>query len=321
MTTFRARTRFASRLFLVTLISGLWAPSLVAAPPEGESVVVSGFDTPESVLHDPVLDWYVVSNVGTGNPAALDGNGFISTVSPAGTVLHLTWIQNGVGGATLNGPKGLALSGQALYVADIDTLRVFDRITGEPRRNVPLPNPFAPKPLFLNDVVVENDGTAYLTDTRNNAIFVVDRNDNASVLVSGPQLGAPNGILIDRGSLSWVTFFGNQIKRLTRSGELLTEATVPAVDVSALGLPPGAMFLDGYVHHEGDLLVSSWVTGKVYRIGRSGHELETVASFVSALDNPFHPDGPADMGIDRRRNRLLIPLFNQGQLVMLTLQH
>jgi hypothetical protein len=308
-------------LLLVALVSaGLASSAIAASTASGESLVVSGFETPESVVHDPVEDWYLVSNVGAGNPAALDGNGFISKVSPDGSVLDLAWIQSGVRGVTLNGPKGLALSGEALYVADIDTLRVFERRTGAPRRSVVLPNPFAPKPLFLNDVVVDGDGTAYLTDNRNNAIFVVDRSGHPSVLASGPQLGGPNGLLFDRGSLSWVTFFGHRIMRLTRSGQLLTEATLPADDVSALGLPPGAMFLDGYARDEGDLFVTSWVSGKVYRVGRSGTDLVIVASLVSMLDNPAHPDGPADIGIDRRRRRLLIPLFNQGQVVIMPLQ-
>lgn len=67
-------------------------------------------------------------------------------------------------------------------------------------------------------------------------------------------------------------------------------------------------------------LVSSWVSGKVYRLGRSGTELATVAEFVSALDSPAHPDGPADMAVDTRRNRLLIPLFNTNQLVSVPLR-
>jgi hypothetical protein len=318
----RSRTKqLASCMSLVTLVSGMPASSVIAAPsPSRESLVISGFEAPESVAHDPVGDWYLVSNVGTGNPAALDGNGFISKVSPDGSVLDLTWIQSGAQGVTLNGPKGLALHGEALYVADIDVLRVFNRRTGAPERNVAMPNPFAPKPLFLNDVVVAEDGTVFLTDNRNSAIFVVDRNYHAAVLASGPQLGGPNGILYDRGSLSWATFFGHQVKRLTRSGQLLTEATLPAEDVSAFGLPPGAMFLDGYVRDEGDLLVTSWVSGKVYRIGRSGTDLVIAARFVSMSDNPAHPDGPADIGIDRSRGRLLIPLFNQGQVVIMPLQ-
>jgi len=69
------------------------------------------------------------------------------------------------------------------------------------------------------------------------------------------------------------------------------------------------------------LIVTSWVTGAVYRIGRSGTELETIAKFVAALDNPMNPSGPADIGVDRSRGRLLIPLFNSGELVMIPLEN
>ena len=315
-------TQFVSRmLFAAALTTFFSAPVFGEPAGAGEPIVVSGFQAPESVVHDRVMDWYLVSNVGLGNPAAFDHNGFISKVSPGGVVLDLAWIQDGVGGVTLNGPKGLALRGDALYVADVDTLRIFDRRTGALRRSVPMPNPFAPKPLFLNDVVVAGDGSVYLTDNRNSAIFEVDRKYRVRLLASGPLLGGPNGIRLDSGSLSWVTFFGHEVKRLTRDGQLLTEATLPVEDVSSLGLPPGALLLDGYARDEGDLLVSSWVSGKVFRIGRSGTDLATIAEFVSALDNPAHPDGPADLAVDRQRHRLLIPLFNQNQLVILSLRN
>ncbi len=312
------RNRFA-RYPMLAAIGLVLSVGTANAIGDEAHIVVSGFQTPESVVHDVVADWYLVSNVGAGNPAALDHNGSISKVSPDGVMIDAAWIQDGVDGAVLNGPKGLALTKDALYVADIDTLRIFDRFTGAPRRNIAIANPFS-TPLFLNDVVVAGDETVYLTDNRNSAIFAVDRKRRASLLVSGPQLGGPNGILFDRGSLSWVTFFGHEIKRLTSSGHLVTEATLPAEDVSSLPLPPGALFLDGYARYEGDLLVSSWVSGKVYRIPRSGSELATVAEFVAAVDNPARPDGPADMSVDRKRNRLLIPLFNANQLVIVSLK-
>lgn len=313
------RHRLTACSTLVALALTTLCVSLAIAA-EPETIVVSGFQTPESVVHDRIADWYLVSNVGIGNPGALDHNGFISKVSPSGAILELDWIRDGARRVTLNGPKGLALHGDALYVADVDTVRIFDRFTGAPRRSVPMPNPFAPRPLFLNDVAVDRGGNVYVTDNRNGAIFVVDGKRRASVLVSGPELGGPNGLLVDRGSLSWVTFFGHEIKRLTRSGRLLTEATITVEDASAPGLPPGALFLDGYARDEGDLLVSSWVSGKIYRSGRSGSELVTVAEFVGARENPALPDGPADMEIDRARNRLLIPLFNAHQLVIMQLE-
>ena len=69
--------------------------------------VISGFVSPESVIHDVDTDEYLVSNV--GGPPVVVNHGFISRVSPDGTILDLRWIQDGVNGVTLHGPKGLFL--------------------------------------------------------------------------------------------------------------------------------------------------------------------------------------------------------------------
>src|SRR5260370_34592685 len=140
---------------------------LAASTPavDSDRIVVSGLRGPESVVHDPLTDVYLVSNV--GGPPVIFNHGFISRVSPQGVVLDLKWIEDGVNGATLHGPKGLWLHRAELYVVDVDTLLIFNRFTGAPIRNVPIPNPSAPPApppalatptaLFLNHVVVTND--------------------------------------------------------------------------------------------------------------------------------------------------------------------
>jgi hypothetical protein len=64
-------------------------------------IVVSGFEAPESVLHDPDLDQYLVSNVGVGDRAALHHNEFSSRVSPDGAIQELRWSHDGVKGVTI----------------------------------------------------------------------------------------------------------------------------------------------------------------------------------------------------------------------------
>jgi hypothetical protein len=320
----KTRNLFLHSSTALGLGSLLAASALAAGLPVADLAVkvVDGFIGPESVIHDPQTDEYLVSNVG-GSPVTVN-HGFISRVSPDGTVLDLRWIQDGVNGVTLHGPKGLWLHRNDLYVADVDTLRIFNRHTGAPIRSVPIPNPFAPAALFLNHVVVTGNGTVYISDQLNSAIFTVDPEGYASVLASGPQLGNPDGFLLNDGELSWVTFFGHEVRRLTGSGKIIMDAPLPAVDVTGLRLgpnplPPGALLLDGYVRWHDSLLVSSWVTGKIYRIGRSGTEMTTVFQVVGAADNPGNPDGPAKINIDYSRSRLLIPLFNKGQLVIVQL--
>src|SRR5206468_12792291 len=112
-------------------------PAAPPAPGATKVTVVEGFLTPESVLHDSVQDIYFVSNI-NGNPTAKDNNGFISRVRPDGAVENLKFIEGGHGGVTLNAPKGLAIRGDTVWVADIDMVRSFDAKTGAPRDSVSL---------------------------------------------------------------------------------------------------------------------------------------------------------------------------------------
>jgi hypothetical protein len=61
--------------------------------------------------------------------------------------------------------------------------------------------------LFLNDVVVEI-GDVFVSDNRNGGIFAVDPRGRAWLWAAATTLGGQNGLLLDRGSLGWVTFFG-----------------------------------------------------------------------------------------------------------------
>src|SRR5207253_5258061 len=99
------------------------------APAATKVLTVEGFLTPESVLHDTTQDIYFVSNI-NGSPTAKDNNGFISRVRPDGAVENLKFIEGGKNGVTLHGPKGLALWGDTLWVADIDVVRGFNARTG-----------------------------------------------------------------------------------------------------------------------------------------------------------------------------------------------
>ncbi len=75
-----------------------------------------GFDGPESMIHDPVGDYYLVSNI-VGSPGEADDNGFISRLNPDGSVAELAWIDGADDGVTLNAPKALAIHGDELLVA------------------------------------------------------------------------------------------------------------------------------------------------------------------------------------------------------------
>ena len=72
--------------------------------------------------------WYV-SNI-NGNPSVKDNNGFIARVRADSTASMTMTSRGGKNDIRLDAPKGMALVGDTLYVADIDRVRVFNRRTG-----------------------------------------------------------------------------------------------------------------------------------------------------------------------------------------------
>ncbi len=287
-------------LQLAVLIAALMMlPGPVFGGPSLPSpVTVSGFQTPESILYDPVADVYLVSNI-NGNPTGTDDNGFISRVTPDGHIAALKWIDGASAAVTLNAPKGLAIAGTTLYVADITAVRMFDRRTGRPRGSISVPGA-----TFLNDAASAADGSVYITDSGlkpdfspsgTDAVYRI-RNGRLSTVAKGTFLKSPNGVaVLPNGRLVVVTF--------TPTGEMY-ELSVNGLQRQVRRLPKGQ--LDGVVVLQGQvMLVSSWAASAVYRVTGANAEV-LVPGVVS----------PADIGYDSKRNRVLIPLLNKNQVVI-----
>ncbi|MGH7665144.1 MAG: hypothetical protein ACRENI_12770, partial [Gemmatimonadaceae bacterium] len=124
------------------------------------TATIEGFSTPESVKYDEEQDVYFVSNI-NGNPSQKDGNGFISRVEPDSMLVDTMFIAGGAGGVVLNAPKGLAITGDTLWVTDIDVVRGFNRETGAPVGVISFESH---DPRFLNDIATGPDGALFVTD-------------------------------------------------------------------------------------------------------------------------------------------------------------
>lgn len=272
------------------------------APAEAAVRISAGdgmFQTPESALHDPIGDVYLVANI-NGGPLDKDDNGFISQVGPDGAVRSVKWVDGASPGITLNAPKGMGLKGDTLFVADIDVVRLFHRGTGAPLGERPVPGSS-----FLNDVAVAADGTVYVTDTGFRAgaqgfepsgTAAVHRLEaaGAQTVIADTALGGPNGIIVDGNTATVVTF---------GSGEILEIDVTTGRRTRTLSRPPGGQ-LDGVVRlADGSLLVSSWQGQALYRVRGD--------SYTVAVDSV---EAPADIGYDAGRGRVLIPLFQANRL-------
>jgi len=279
------------------------SPAVADAPLGATRVILSdiGLSTPESVLHDTEADVYLVSNI-AGSPLGKDDNGFITRLSPAGKVLAGKWIDGAADDVQLNAPKGSAIVGERLYVADIDVVRIFDRRTGKQAPDVAVKGA-----TFLNDICAGERLDIYVTDSGlkagfkpsgTDAVYRVDRKGRVTVVARTPELGRPNGIVMHGGSMRVVTFGSGEVYRLGQDGAR------DDVIKSAAGNLDGVV-----VDANGGLLISSWQASAVLAGGPSG---PFEARFTDL-------EAPADIGLDPRRNRLLVPLFKRDAIALLEL--
>jgi len=270
---------------------------VAAAPIDVDEV---GFATPESVLYDAAQDIYLVSNI-NGKPTDKDDNGFIARVRPDGTVATLKWIDGGADGVELNAPKGMAVVGGLLYVADIDRVRLFDRSSGAAKGSIEIPGG-----TFVNDLVAAPDGTVYASDSGLTPAFKPSGSDaiwkivsgTASALIKDEKLGRPNGLALDGDQLVVVTFGTGSMYRVNAAGKMgeVTKAPKGSLD----GIEPLG---------DGGFLVSSWEAQAVYKVTADG----TFTAVIEGLP------APADIGWDSKRARLLIPLFNDNKVLIRSL--
>jgi hypothetical protein len=270
-------------------------------PPEpvkpAPALSIKDVSTPESVLYDAKNDVYLVSNI-NGGPSAADNNGFISRISPDGSKVELKWIEAGKKGVKLDAPKGSTIVGDTLYVADITRLRMFDATSGKAKGEVALPGC-----TFANDVTSGPDGKIYVSDTgitidekgitptKSDAVYVVEKG-KAKPLAKSEDLGHPNGLLWS-GDKLWVVSFGSgEIYSLDKAGK----------KADAQKLPKGQ--LDGIVSSGDSLLVSSWEAQGIFK-GKPGGNWDLVLPGLKA---------PADIGLDTKRGRVLVPLFQDNAI-------
>jgi hypothetical protein len=281
-------------------VSEAVAPGGEAAisPVAGPGVTVDGFSEPESALHDPAADVYLVSNV-NGPVAAKDGNGFISRVSPAGEILDLRWIDGATDGVTLHAPKGMGLLGDTLIVADIDYVRLFDRVSGEPIDDWAVDGA-----TFLNDVAVSPGGTIYVSDT--GVRFDGEEPEDSGTSGIHAFSGDGSRRTVDTGDLTGINGLAASGRRLYGvsygSGRIFV---IEDGTLSELPELPG-LGLDGIVVSQHGLLISDWDTETVYLLRENGSVSAVVRNVPS----------PADIGADRSRDRLLIPRLTTGQLLL-----
>jgi hypothetical protein len=116
---------------------------------------------------------------------------------------------------------------------------------------------------------------------------VIDKAGKVKPLAKSKDLSGPNGLIATDKGVLVNTFGSDEIYRLNAEGA--KEETTK--------IPGGG--LDGMTMMGDSILVASWKTSTVYK-GKLGGKFEPLVQGLK---------GPADIGFDTKRSRLLVPRF------------
>lgn len=244
---------------------------------------IDGFSGPESVRYDPDQDVWFVGNF-NGDGGERDGNGFVSRVEAASGRMETLRFAQGTPAYPLHAARGMAITGDTLWVADIDGVHLFDRRTGAQLAFVDLT---AFEPGFLNDIAQGPDGALYVTDTGRSAVYRIEGRQFTEALLSD-ALGGPNGITFDdsRGVLVLMPWRADARVHTWRPGQ--------APQGFGPTSTPGG--LDGVEPVDRRLLLASQTDSSLHLMDAGGsRRVIRVAG------------RPADIGLDTRRRRVAVP--------------
>ena len=258
---------------------------------------ITGLKTPESLVQAKDGRIFVSEIGGFGK----DGDGQITMIDKEGKAT--------VFASGLDDPKGLAIIGKNLYVAD--KTKVI-KITPDGKERVFVPaEAFPAMPQFLNDLEADPQGNLYVSDSgdilgtgKGGAIYKINPQGEVKLLIDGKQdarVMAPNGLLADNTGnvLIYVDFTSGVLYSYNQQTHVLTDI--------AEGFGGG----DGVVHHSnGTMYVSDWKSGKVFSINTKGEVTLLKEGYQSA----------ADIAITKDEAYLLVPDMKAGELDFIPLK-
>jgi len=197
---------------------------------------------PETVVYDPGRDVLYVSNF------LSDGEQYISRLKTSGEIDSLEWITG------LTRPTGMAVYRNTLFIVERANLIEVDIPSGQIVKRHP-----APGPGFLNDIAIDAEGNAYVSDSQKGEILKFSNGKLAS-WKSGPELSQINGLHCADGRLYAGISADASLKSIDlKSGEIVT--------IARLG---GGANVDGIETDEkGNILVSDF-TGRILMVSPEG---------------------------------------------------
>lgn len=267
--------KYISPLFMIAFLFAL-TPSGMAQNKTHKLVKLWETDTiikvPESVLWDGEKKTLFVSLI-DGAPWEADGKGGVAKMSLDGTTVDQEWVTG------LNCPKGMAISGNKLYVADLTDVVVINIRKASIEKRI--------KPegaVQLNDVTITPKGVVYVSDSKAGTVYKIDGDKSELYLDSLPGVNGlkylNNELLVAAGK-NYIRV--NEQKKITKIAEL---------PMGGDGVEPISV---------SEWLVSTW-SGMIFCVQPDG-KLQTLLDTRDAKKNT------ADIGYDPYARIIYVPTF------------
>lgn len=227
---------------------------------------------PESVLFDGSRNTLYVSLI-DGMPWEADGKGGIAKMSLDGTTVNQEWVTG------LHCPKGMAIAGNKLYVADMNQVVVINIKKGSIEKKITPDGAVG-----LNDVTVTPKGIVFVSDSKKGKVFRIEDGKAALYLDSLPGI---NGLKYFNNELYIAA--GKNFVKANFNKEIINIATLPE---GGDGIEPTG---------DGDYIATAWA-GYLYYVHADG-------KVTTLLDTHSINKNTADIGYNPWTKMIYVPTF------------
>ena len=260
-----------------------------------KTATIENLDLPECIVIDLATGDIYVSNVVTDNEAYWvdDSNGFISKLSPDGTMLKRDWLSSS-DEMPINDPKGMCILNGNLYFNDNNKLKYCSLDNPQKVQLIEIPGA-----MKLNDIAADGE-SIWVTDTGAGKAYCIAA-DSGIREIPAPE--GVNGITTFNGKIFAVSWGLHEVYELDPKGK---------ADPIPFGLEANFTNLDGIeVLDDGSFIVSDYKGNMFYSIAADRKTVQKLIELQS----------PADFALDRKNGLIYVPEMLESRAVILKIKN